>query len=69
LKFCAIKIVAFQPSKRGKKCGGRPVSIEVTGSAGVERDHWKPLPPFVSQKHQQGPGEVCPDALQRGSGF
>ncbi|HAX43433.1 MAG TPA: hypothetical protein DCY80_12865 [Solibacterales bacterium] len=48
LKFCAMKIAAFQPSKRGSTCGGRPATMTETGPAGVERDDWKPLPPFVS---------------------
>jgi len=43
-----MKIAAFQPSKRGSTCGGRPATITETGPAGVERDLWKPLPPFVS---------------------
>ena len=61
LKFCAMKIAAFQPSGKGKKCGGRPATMTETGPAGVERDLWKPLPPFVSQKQYRRPGVVCPE--------
>ena len=65
LKFCAMKIAAFQPSGKGKKCGGRPADIADPGPAGVERDHWKPLPPS-SVKNKTGVPHKCvhPKSIQ-----
>ncbi len=45
LKFCAMKIAAFQPSGKGKKCGGRPADIADPGRSRESRTTGSPSRP------------------------